>query len=285
MQKGLMMEFLRFGSKIPGSYWGCCAVCIIQDFKQDPDEKASIQLVSGDSGMPITKDRERLYAGPTWGDIFKTRIRIGTMSSTEMPNHTFFAVLADNQIYGETGKKWLKILRENGFEFVRSVDNSVYTGSKVPKDGKPVGGSHINHIFALFRNIGNGAIRDPFTPPKGWTDLPSVKPEANDLILASGEGIGTAFSQGQRDADLTIWQEGKTVLLKEADLVKAGAPITLAGIVGRLPATKEGREREDAMIAEAAALKAKAAATPKPSAFPTAAPPPPPAPAMTACAA
>ena len=44
------MEFLRFGSSIPGGYWGCCACCIIQNFKFDPKAKASIQLVSGDSG-------------------------------------------------------------------------------------------------------------------------------------------------------------------------------------------------------------------------------------------
>src|SRR3546814_3229716 len=118
------MEFLRFGSSIPGSYWGCCAVDIIQDFKQPPDGKASIQVVDGDGGNPL---RGKFF-GPTWKDIFLQRLRIGTFADRNMPNHGFLAILTDWQIKSKPGSDWLKILKEQGFEFIRTVDNSVYSG-------------------------------------------------------------------------------------------------------------------------------------------------------------
>ena len=175
------MEFLRFGSSIPGGYWGCCACCIIQNFKVDPDEKASIQLVSGDQGTPIMQGKDALFAGPTWRDIFWQRIRFGTFDKRDMPNHAFFAILTEWQISDTIGKKWLAILKEAGFEFFRTVSNSVYAGQAV--GGDPTNHSP-NHIFALVRNVGVGAIKDQFTPPKAWTDLPSVvtEPTFNDTV-------------------------------------------------------------------------------------------------------
>lgn len=203
------MEFLRFGSSIPGGYWGCCAVCIIQNFKMDPDTKASIQIVSGDSGTPILdKAGKELFVGPTYRDIFNTRIRIGTFGQNDMPNHVFLAVLTQEQIDGAHGKKWMAILKEAGFEFIRTTDNSVYTGANVLTSVSP----HPNHIFGLFRNIGGSAIKDPFTPPKAWTDLPE-----------------------QTKTQMEIWKEGKTVLMTEADLVAAKAPVIMAGLRSKFP--------------------------------------------------
>lgn len=234
------MEFLRFGSSIPGSYWGCCACCIIQNFKVDPDEKASIQLVSGDGGGPITKGREMLFAGPTWRDIFWQRIRTGTFDSRDMPNHAFFAILTDWQVDSGVGAKWMAILKEAGFEFVRSVANSVYTGRSL---SKPKGkGSSLNHIFALYRNIGSGAPADPFTPPKAWTDLPSVTPEAWEFVQDAKE-----FAKAQAAAQRVIWDRiGPPKFLTESEIVAAGAPVILAGLRSENPqepkATREARK-------------------------------------------
>lgn len=209
------MEFLRFGSSVPGEYWGCCACCIIQNFKQHPDTPASIQLVSGDGGGALTKGPGLAFAGPTLRDIFNTRIRIGTFGLNEMPNHTFFAILEGSQLSQFDGA-WLKILKENGFEFIRTVDNSVYTGSEIADGGSP----HPNYIFGLFRNIGRGKIKDPFTPPKAWTDLPDPK------------------------SDLEIWEAGETKILSEADIVAAGAPVIMAGLRTEFPPQlKEVREK------------------------------------------
>jgi hypothetical protein len=164
------MECLRFGSSIPGGYWGCCAVDIMQNFKVDPDAPASIQITSGDGGGACLKDGQLAFAGPTYRDIFNARLRIGTFGKADMPNHAFIAVLTAWQLNEVHGKKWLAILKEAGFEFVRTVSNSVYGGQSL-LSGEPTDHSP-NHIFMLVRNIGSGAIKDPFTPPKEWTDLP-----------------------------------------------------------------------------------------------------------------
>lgn len=217
------MEFLRFGSSIPGAYWGCCAVCIIQNFKFDPDQKSSIELVDGDGGCPILRGGKSQFAGPTYLDIFKQRLRIGTFSSRDMPNHVFLAVLTQEQISGGHGKKWLKILKEHGFEFLRTTDNSVYTGDKLKGTGYDTS-SHPNYIFGLFRNIGEGAIDDPFTPPKEWTDLPSVVPEFWD------HSDKAELAHEQQEAQLKLWNDlGPAKFLTEEEVLAAGAPVIMAG--------------------------------------------------------
>lgn len=226
------MEFLRFGSSIPGSYWGCCAMDIIQDFKQDPDDKASIQLVSGDGGGPIlNSNSEALFAGPTYKDIFLQRIRYGTFSNRDMPNHGFIAILTEWQVQSALGMKWLKILRECGFEFLRSVSNSVYTGSSVASTPHTSAGSKLNHVFVLFRNIGTGGPADPFTPPKEWSSLPVVVDEAWHRITDSKELAKNMF-----DAHKKSWDAiGPAKFLTEKQVVAAGAPVTLAGLRSEFP--------------------------------------------------
>jgi len=240
------MEFLRFGSSIPGGYWGCCAVCIIQNFKYDPAEKASIQIVSGDGGNPMMKDGGVAYAGPTYEDIFNTRLRIGTFSDTDMPNHVFLAVLTESQINGGIGKKWLEILKKNGFEFIRTTDNSVYTGPAIIKEpGKGTCSPHKNYIFGLFRNIGRGAVDDPFTPPKAWTDL--ADPYGGDMTVENVQKV-----------QLGHWDTlGAPKLFTEAEIRAAGAPVTLAGrrMPGAAPEKKEIRDQRETKT-EAASKKA-----------------------------
>lgn len=223
------MEFLRFGSSIPGTYWGCCAVDIIQKFKVDPDDKAAIQLVSGDGGGALLKDNEELFAGQTYREIFETRLRIGTFSQTNMPNHGFIAIMTASQISGGVGKKWLEILKANGFEFLRAVDNSVYTGDSVPKTDKFGSvSSHVNYIFGLFRNVGSGAIENQFLPPKQWTDLPDVVDEAYKYV--PGESLTLNQMQWWREK----WHSAKTKLFKRSELAK-DTPIWLAGIRNKRP--------------------------------------------------
>ncbi len=262
------MEFLRFGSSIPGGYWGCCACCIIQDFNQDPDDKASIQLVSGDGGYGITKGNDFLFAGPTYKDIFHQRLRVGTFDTRDMPNHGFIAILTHNQINGSIGGKWLKLLKEAGFEFIRTVCNSVYSGQGLLGGSAPSDANQ-NHIFGLFRNIGAGAIKDPFTPPKAWTNLPKVVPEAwnamfsetldvfnDDAVNAKGEPIeGGAeceysstemLAKVQRTRQLAVWEKiGPAKFLTEAELVAAKAPVIYAGVRTEFPPEpKAAREKK-----------------------------------------
>lgn len=220
------MEFLRFGSSIPGSYWGCCAVDIIQNFKQDPDAPASIQLVSGDSGTPLTDSNGKSrFLGMTEHEVFKARLRINTFNMGDKPNHTFFAVLTASQISYDPGKKWLAILKEEGFEFVRAVDNSVYTGASLGELGE--GSPHINYIFALYRNIGKGAVIDPFTPPKEWTDLGFTVPE---LYQSLDTETINHIVRDQRTYHKQRWEAiGEVKTYTEEQLAAKNVPITMAG--------------------------------------------------------
>lgn len=244
------MEFLRFGSSIPGSYWGCCACCIIQNFKVDPDAKASIQMVNGDGGQACGD----IFAGPTWKDIFLQRIRVGTFDTRDMPNHAFFAILTDWQIKSGVGAKWLAILKENGFEFIRTVSNSVYDGQLLaggPATDKSGNGGHPNYIFGLIRNIGTGSVPDPFTPPAEWTALPSVTPEAWEQLTDT-----KALTEGQFASQRAIWDKiGPAKFMTRKQLEDAGVPVWLGGQRSTNPqelaTTREARDKAAAPKANA----------------------------------
>lgn len=175
------IEFLRFGSQHGGEGIGCCAVDIIQGFVNDPEAPATVQLYHGDRNskddsaltLYVNGKTEFAYLGKTNREVFENFVRIGTFGTSDMPDHTFFAVFSDSQMSDRNGQAWLKILKAEGFEFIRTVGNSVYTSNTVPL--KPVEGAtrpHKNHIFGLFRNISNAAVADPFTPPEAWLKIP-----------------------------------------------------------------------------------------------------------------
>lgn len=256
------MEFLRFGSSIPGTYWGCCACDIIQNFHHDPDEKSSIQIVSGDGGNPIIgPNNEPLFAGPTYRDIFWQRLRYGTFGKNDMPNHAFFAILTQSQISGGAGKKWLAILKEAGFEFLRTVDNSVYSGPETIRGpGQGCTSSHPNYIFALFRNIGSGAMADPFTPPKAWTDLNPVVYEMWEDVAKMGDL--KEVNERIQKVHLELFNKlPKGEFMTEAEVTKAGAPVVLAGLRSTNPQEpKSTREKRNKTATESKPAGKKAAA-------------------------
>ncbi len=225
------MEFLRFGSSIPGAYWGCCACDIIQNFKVDPDAKASIEIVSGDGGGSTGK-----FSGKTYKEIFLQRIRYGTFGTNDMPNHAFIAILTEWQLNSDLGKKWLKILKECGFEFIRTVNNSVYSGAALGSPTAKVNNND-NHLFMLVRNIGANALKDQFTPPKAWTSLPSVKPEVWQYYTISGDEL----TKAQHEADKVCWGNlPAKVFYTSAELEKAGIPVYMSGIRPGSGSAQEG---------------------------------------------
>jgi hypothetical protein len=240
------MEFLRSGSSIPGTYWGCCAFCFIQNFKFDPADKSSIQIVNGDGAYPMKNAKnEELFAGPTYEDIFWQRLRYGTFGKDDMPNHGFLAVLTESQISGGHGKKWLAILKKAGFEFIRAVDNSVYSGQHVMGEDfdfdeddcddeceAPGESRNKNYLFGLFRNVGATYVSDPFLPPPEWTDLPEVVPEAWGYL----NDYSKELAREQREAQLPLYNSlPKDAFLTEAELEAMGVPVTLAGIRSDFP--------------------------------------------------
>jgi len=230
------MHFLRFGSSIPGSYWGCCAVDIIQNFSAGhPDDKASIEVVCGDGGQPI----EDYFLGKTNREIFEARLRIGTFSDTDLPNHAFLCVLAESQIGYGNGLAWLKVLKENGFEFIRAVDNSVYSGESLAGEGYDDEGyeSSINYLFGLFRNIGAGRISNPFAPPTAWIDLGGGVREIFDKL--SPDDMAN-LSHNREELHLKRWNEiGPVKFYTKEQLKDEGVPITLAGRRSEFPQEPE----------------------------------------------
>lgn len=232
MQNGSAgLEFLRFGSSIPGNYWGCCAADIIQNFKVDPDAKASIEILGGDSGQSVGD----AYAGPTYRDIFHQRLRIGTFGTSDMPNHAFFAIITEWQVQSAQGKKWLRILADAGFEFVRTVNNSVYSGPTLASAPSATVNNNDNHIFMLVRNIGNNALKDQFTPPKEWASIKGRKPTFLD-IDPKLQKSGVDLTKSQFDFDRAVWDKiGKANLLTKKQVEEAGAPVMLAGRRSEFP--------------------------------------------------
>lgn len=175
------IECVRFAAQRPALGIGCCAIDIFQGFVNDPDAKAVVTLTHGDSGSTLMKERRAAKFGPTNRDVFEGYLRIGTFSLNESPDRIFLAAITAQQIASDIGKKWLAILREHGFEFVRAVNNSVYNGtSGVPSDlsSPPKMASHPVYLFGLFRNISNARIPDPFAPPPEWTALPEPPADA-----------------------------------------------------------------------------------------------------------
>lgn len=249
------MEFLRFGSSIPGSYWGCCACCIIQNFNMDPDAKTSIQLVSGDGGGAIVKNGKSVFAGKTYKEVFENRIRIGTFDNRDMPNHAFLAILTANQVDGSNGKKWLKILKEHGFEFIRTVSNSVYGGQSLVDKLPTVGGGNQNYLFGLFRNIGSGAIANPFIPPKAWSDLEGGSREA---VGALSPESSRELAEAQFASQMDIWKAyPDKVFYTETELEEAGVPVILAGERSKFP--QQPKAQREATKAAALAASGKPA--------------------------
>ena len=242
------MEFLRFGSSIPGSYWGCCAVDIIQNFSQGhPDDKASIEVVCGDGGQPIGD----YFLGKTNREIFEARLRIGTFSDTDLPNHAFLCVLTASQISYGNGAAWLKVLKENGFEFIRAVDNSVYSGEDIADsefyepseyDSSP------NYLFGLFRNIGVGKVANPFQPPSAWTELSGGVPEWHkNGYYNECDWIETCelFQKSRDELHLKRWNEiGPVKFYNKEELKAEGVPITLAGRRSEFPQESEAAREQ-----------------------------------------
>jgi len=97
----------------------------------------------------------------------------------------------------------------------------------------------------LFRNIGNGRIQDPFTPPKEWTDLPEV---CEEVISSIPDDVKKLIIEKQTKAHTKIWKAGETKILKESDIVAAGAPVIMAALRTEFPV--QVKERRGKRLAE-----------------------------------
>jgi len=167
-----MIECVRFGQvKTRHTTWGCCAVDLLQNFSVDPNEEVLVPLFQGDSGTPSMNNGQHRALGPTNKEAFEQFLRIGSHNAADKPNRLFLVVITDSQLTQSNGKAWLAILKENGFQFQCSVDNSVYTGSARMKEGVKPKPPHLVHLFYLLRHAGAHRPDDPFAPPAEWLEL------------------------------------------------------------------------------------------------------------------
>jgi hypothetical protein len=212
------IEVTRFFGRKGGEGIGCCAIDLIQGFVNDPDAPAKMKLVHGDSGTVLQKKGKAAYLGKTNHELFLSYLRIGTFSLTEMPNRIFLASLTESQCNSVVGQKWLKILKENGFEFIRATDNSVYSGNTVTdtpgKGGRPI------YLFGLFRNISSKALEDPFKAPAYWDSLPPMTMTPNKLWLSQKTVIYTEDDFKEESATKAVSVSTPVSPFTQADGVK-----------------------------------------------------------------
>lgn len=161
----MTLECVRFGARLPAIGIGCCAIDLIQGFSCDPDGPVERKMVHGDAGTALTLNGKQAFAGPTNRALFNIYLKTGTFDTQDSPDRAFFCALSDYQLKTDYGKKWLEIIKDAGFEFLRTINNTVYNQGRGTTP-------HMVHIFALFRNISSARVRDPLTPPQQWLDTP-----------------------------------------------------------------------------------------------------------------
>jgi hypothetical protein len=157
------IECLRLGARRGGQGIGCCAIDVIQGFNNDPDAVCPpMPQFNGDSWTP-----EGVAVGNcTNEEAFLAYLAHGSFSPHETyPDHGFIVTLTGDQVKSVAGKKWLTILKREGFEWVGCVSNSVYTEY------------HPNHVFMLLRNthtyMEDEEIERLKSPPEFWQTLPT----------------------------------------------------------------------------------------------------------------
>jgi hypothetical protein len=106
----------------------------------------------------------------------------------------------------------------------------------------------------LFRNVGSGAIKDPYTPPKAWSDLKQVVPETWQHY----DFKGVDFNKQVQEAQLPVYNAlPKNEFLSEKKLETLGVPVTYAGCRSTMP-----QQSKDARVAVQGKAKASSIKAP-----------------------
>lgn len=164
------IECLRLGARRGGEGIGCCAIDVLQGFNNPPESICPQQPhYNGDSWWPSfypgTDDQLCIGGeGITNEQVFLAHLTHGSFTAQPEPDHGFIASLTDEQCNSSIGKKWLEILKREGFVWVGATSNSVYDEY------------HPNHVFMLMRsthiNMGDEEIEELQQPPKAWNNIP-----------------------------------------------------------------------------------------------------------------
>lgn len=184
------IECLRFGARRGGEGIGCCAIDVFQGFNNAPDAFCPQQpFFNGDDWSPEfhpDTDSQLCVGGGTITNeqAFLSYLTHGSFTPEPEPDHGFIAVLTGDQANSANGKKWLAILKREGFKWVGCTSNSVYADY------------HPNHVFALFRSthqyMGDDEIERLQQPPQIWEELPEPTETPEERFNA----LSPRFSRG-----------------------------------------------------------------------------------------
>jgi len=186
------IECLRFGARRGGSGIGCCAVDVFQGFSNSPSAHCPpIPFFNGDSWCPEMHYNEKgelsqLYLTGTNEEVFLSYLTHGSFTKHSVDDHAFIAILTEEQCAEKEGRAWLRILKREGFKYVDTVNNGVYSEF------------HPNHIFMLVRNTHENLSEtelETLGPPEYWLSLEEAKetPEERYRILST-EKYGKCFT-------------------------------------------------------------------------------------------
>jgi hypothetical protein len=120
-----------------------------------------------------------LYVSGTNEEVFLSYLVHGTFTEEPVQDHAFLAIITDEQLNSDEGQEWMRILKREGFEWVGSTSNSVYSEY------------HPNHIFLLIRTTGeyvDEAEKERLKrPPEGWETLPEPAKTPEELFYSRQE--------------------------------------------------------------------------------------------------
>lgn len=163
-------------------YTGCCGSDIVYWFSSNPDTPAGgsasyVQDTFAD-GRPKT-DR---YGYPVWkidpktgqyvmkenpsthAELFEEKLQ---KQIKQYKNDRLFTCILNQTQYDDFNNGWAKVLKRNGFQFVRRFRNGNH------------GGTYYLYLFALVVNNDEKHKTDITAPPKGWEEFegpPHVDP-------------------------------------------------------------------------------------------------------------
>jgi hypothetical protein len=137
-------------------FTACCGADVLYGFGVGPGVKDP-NGISGykSDGMNYLRDAEGKQIPITFADKFRADFE---KQQRAYPSRAYVAIV-NTQQYEAHNQAWPKLMKEMGFEFVRSWYNSVHAGNG------PL------YMFVLCTD-GKGRSEVFTQPPKGWEDLP-----------------------------------------------------------------------------------------------------------------
>jgi hypothetical protein len=139
-------------------FTGCCGADIFYGFSYDPQADVSPRR----NIDPFTKKYTVTPSGKTWEQRFLEVLE--TQKNTYRKGGRMFCLILNETQYNSYDQGWPKILKREGFEFVRRWCNANHNDEQ------------FLYLFVLCTDFKGSCKGDHTTPPKGWDSI-EVKQE------------------------------------------------------------------------------------------------------------